>query len=52
MLYSLIQTAKANGLEPNAYLRYVFTEPPKQETLESIEALLPGHINKDQICRF
>ena len=48
-LYSLIETAKANGLEPYAYLRYLFTELPKAETVEAIEALLPGTINKDQI---
>ena len=48
-LYSLIETAKANGLEPYAYLRYLFTELPKAETLEAIEALLPGTINQDQI---
>jgi hypothetical protein len=41
-LYSLIETAKANGLEPYAYLRRVFTELPKAETVEAIEALLPG----------
>lgn len=28
-LYSLIETAKANGLEPYAYLRRVYTELPK-----------------------
>ena len=48
-LYSLIETAKANGLEPYTYLRYLFTELPKAETLEAIEALLPGNLNKDQI---
>ncbi|MCF6226059.1 MAG: transposase domain-containing protein, partial [Xanthomonadales bacterium] len=48
-LYSLIETAKANGLEPYAYLRYVFTELPKAETVEAIVALLPGNINMDQI---
>ena len=41
-LYSLIETAKANGLELYAYLRYLFTELPKAETVEAIEALLPG----------
>ena len=39
-LYSLIETAKANGLGPYAYLRYLFTELPKAESVESIEALL------------
>jgi transposase len=31
-LYSLIETAKANGLEPYAYLRHLFTELPKVQT--------------------
>jgi len=48
-LYSLIETAKANGLEPYAYLRYLFTELPKAETVDAIEALLPGNLDKDQI---
>jgi transposase len=39
-LYSLIETAKANGLEPYAYLRHLFTELPKAETVDAIEALL------------
>jgi transposase len=43
-LYSLIETAKANGLEPYAYLRHLFTELPKTQTLEEIEALLPFHV--------
>jgi transposase len=48
-LYSLIETAKANGLEPYAYLRYLFTELPKAETVEAIEALLPGNVDEDLI---
>lgn len=40
-LYSVIETAKANGLEPYAYLRKIFTELPQATTLEQIEALLP-----------
>jgi len=48
-LYSLIETAKANSLEPYAYLRYLFTELPKAGTVEAIEALLPGNLSKDQI---
>ena len=40
-LYSLIETAKANGLEPYAYLRRVFTDLPAATTLAEIEALLP-----------
>jgi transposase len=48
-LYSLIETAKANGLEPYAYLRYLFTALPKAETVEVIETLLPGNVDPDQI---
>jgi transposase len=48
-LYSLIETAKANGLKLYAYLRYPFTELPKAETVDAIEALLPGKLDVDQI---
>ena len=48
-LYSLIETAKANGLEPYAYLRYLFAELPKAESVNAIEALLPGNLKKEQI---
>jgi transposase len=44
MLYSIIETAKANGLEPYAYLKTVFTKLPQAETLEEIEALLPWNV--------
>jgi len=40
-LYSLVQTARANELEPYAYLRRLFAELPAAQTLEQIEALLP-----------
>lgn len=50
-LYSLIESAKANGLEPYAYLRRVFTELPRAKTVEAIEALLPGNIVMNQINR-
>ena len=43
-LYSLVETAKANGLEPYAYLRRVFTDLPQAKTLEDVEALLPWNI--------
>ena len=42
--YSLIQTARLNGLEPYAYLNYVFKKLPYAETVEDIEALLPWHV--------
>jgi len=49
-LYSLIETAKANGLEPYAYLRHVFKELPKVTTVEDIEMLLPWEIDRDTIA--
>jgi len=48
-LYSLIETAKANGLEPYAYLRYLFAELPKAKTVDEIEALLPGNVNPETL---
>jgi transposase len=48
-LYSLIETAKANELEPYVYLRHLFTELPKAQTVEAIEALLPGKLSQYQI---
>ena len=44
-LYSLIQTAKANGLNPYDYLKQVFTQLPNATRIEDIEALLPWAIN-------
>ena len=46
-LYSLVETAKANRLEPYAYLRYLFTELPKAQSVEDIEALMPWRVDRD-----
>jgi len=43
-LYSVIETAKANDLEPYAYLRKIFTDLPNAETIDQIDALLPWKI--------
>lgn len=43
--YSLIETAKANGLEPYRYLKAVFKRLPYAETVEQLEALLPWNID-------
>jgi hypothetical protein len=43
-LYSLIETAKANGIEPYAYLCAVFTALPTATTVEDIERLLPWNL--------
>ena len=40
-VYSLIDTAKSNRIEPFAYLKTIFTDLPKATSLENIEALVP-----------
>ena len=42
--YSLVETAKANGLEPYQYLREILSKLPYAETVEDLEALLPWNI--------
>jgi transposase len=48
-LYSLVETAKLNGLEPYRYLHHVFNELPKALTLEDIEQLLPWNVDKEAV---
>jgi len=43
-LYSLVETAKANGHEPYAYLREVFERLPSADTDAEIDALLPWNL--------
>jgi len=42
--YSLVETAKLNGLEPYKYLHTVLSKLPYAETVEQIESLLPWNI--------
>lgn len=48
-LYSLVETAKLNGLEPYRYLHHVFNELPKAQMLENIEQLLPWNVDKEAV---
>ena len=50
LLYSLIETAKVNKLEPYTYLRYIFEKLPVAVTLEDYEALLPWNISREQLA--
>lgn len=43
-VYSLVATARANGLEPSAYLNFLFENLPAAETVEALEALLPWNV--------
>jgi len=44
-LYILIETVKANKLEPYTYLRKLFTDLPKATTVDELERLLPWKVN-------
>jgi len=44
ILYSIIETAKSNGLIPYDYLVKLFKELPKRETGEDIDDLLPWNV--------
>jgi transposase len=44
VIYSLLETAKANGLEPYAWLRQVLRDLPAAKTVDDIEALLPWNL--------
>ena len=48
-IYSLIETAKANGFEPYRYLRYLFERLPMAEKEADYKALLPQHVDRDSI---
>jgi transposase len=50
-LYSIIETAKANGLDPFAYLVHLFTGIPKAQRLADFEALLPHRIDPAALSR-
>ena len=42
--YSLLETAKANDLEPSAYINHVLAQIGEADTLEKLEALLPWNV--------
>ena len=46
--YSLIETARANGLEPYAYLQYVLKHIGDADTVEKLEMLLPWNMSKQE----
>jgi transposase len=44
VIYSLVETAKANGLEPYTWLRRVLRDLPAAKTVDDVEALLPWNL--------
>jgi len=53
VIYSIIQTAKENGLKPFEYLKYLFEQLPNIDTRDSknIEALLPWSKELPEHCK-
>src|ERR1700682_491324 len=49
-IYSLIETARANGLEPYTWLRRVMRELPAAQSVEAIEALLPWNLHRQDLA--
>ena len=43
-LYSVIESAKANGLEPRHYIEHLLTELPKRKASDDVKDLLPWTI--------
>lgn len=50
MIYSLIETAKANLLEPYSYLRYIFEKLPTSNSLEELDLLLPWNLDGKELA--
>ena len=51
MLYSIIETAKANHVEPYDYLRTLFMRLPSCETVEDFERLLPWAVEIEPLSK-
>ena len=49
--YSLLETAKANDLEPSAYINHVLAQIGEADSLEKLEALLPWNVPLEPIAK-
>ncbi len=48
-LYTLVESAKANGLEPWAYLNYLFEKLPAAKSEQALMALLPQNLKTEDL---
>lgn len=48
-MYTLVETAKANDLEPWAYLNYLFEKLPAAKSEQALLALLPQNLKMDDL---
>lgn len=53
IIYSVVETAKENGLQPFQYLKYLFEKLPNIDTsdLELLDQLLPWSTTLPEVCR-
>lgn len=49
IMYSLVETAKANGLNPFSYLTYVIETMPTLQTADEVQSLLPWNMPQANI---
>ncbi len=49
-LYSLVESAKANKLEPWAYLYYLFEQLPLAKSKQALRALLPQNLKMEDLA--
>ena len=49
-IYSLIETAKASGLDPYWYLKYLFEHLPEAMSADDFQALLPYNVEKNRLA--
>jgi len=46
MLFNLVETAKANEIEPQAYLKFIFKRFPAAQITKEMRALMPHYVDK------
>jgi transposase len=51
VIYSVIESAKANTLEPYSYLRHVLKELPAAASVEAFEQLLPWRVDRNALIQ-
>ncbi len=50
--YSIIETAKLNGVEPYLYLRYILSRLPESDNPEDYRELLPWNVPRESLLNF
>jgi len=48
-MYTLVESAKANDLEPWAYLNYLFEKLPAAKSEQALLALLPQNLKMEDL---